>query len=243
MKDQNPWYRFLNGKFGLVLVGALIVLGLMIFFFGQELWAWALKLYHFLADRDKISAYVEGFGSTAPLVFIVVQILQVLFAPIPGEATGFVGGYLFGITRGFLFSSLALSIGSMINFGIGRFFGKRYVRKLIPAKYLTRFDTIVKREGALVIFMLFVFPGFPKDYLCLFLGLSALPFKVFFLMATIGRMPGTFLLSLQGGMAFEQNYLMLGLATGICTLIILLGYRYRQAFYEWMERQNTHGKE
>ena len=235
MKD--PGFRRLAGRWGLVLLGVLLVLGLLLFIYGGDLWSLIVRFFDFLSDREKTSAYIEGFGPAAPLVFMLVQVLQVLLAPIPGEATGFVGGYLFGVTKGFLFSSIALSIGSIINFGVGRFLGRRYVRKVIPPKYLARFDTVARREGALIIFMLFVFPGFPKDYLCLFLGLSSLPFKIFFLMTTIGRMPGTFILSLQGAMLFEQNYMILALATATCSGIVLLGYRYRDSLYAWIEKQ------
>jgi len=235
MKD--PGFRRLTGRRGLILLGILLVLGLLLFFYGGDLWSLIVRFFYFLSDREKTSAYIEGFGPAAPLVFILVQVLQVLLAPIPGEATGFVGGYLFGVTKGFLFSSIALSIGSIINFGIGRFLGRQYVRKLIPPKYLALFDRVAGREGVLIVFMLFVFPGFPKDYLCLFLGLSFLPFKIFFLMTTIGRMPGTFILSLQGAMLFEQNYVILALATGICSGIVLLGYRYRESLYVWIEKQ------
>ncbi|MFC1876118.1 TVP38/TMEM64 family protein [Thermodesulfobacteriota bacterium] len=235
MKD--PGFRRLTGRGGLALLGVLLVLGLLLFFYGGDLWSLIVRFFYFLSDREKTSAYIEGFGPAAPLVFMLVQVLQVLLAPVPGEATGFVGGYLFGVTKGFLFSSIALSIGSIINFGVGRYLGRRYVRKMIPPKYLARFDTVARREGALIVFILFVFPGFPKDYLCLFLGLSSLPFKVFFLMTTIGRMPGTFILSLQGAMLFEQNYMLLALATATCSGIVLLGYRYRESLYAWIEKQ------
>jgi uncharacterized membrane protein YdjX (TVP38/TMEM64 family) len=235
MKD--PGYRRLAGRWGLVLLGVLFVLGLILFIYGGELWSLIVGFFNFLSDRQKTSAYIEGFGPAAPLVFMLVQVLQVVLAPVPGEATGLIGGYLFGVAKGFLFSSIALSLGSIVNFGVGRFLGRRYVRKAVPAKYLARFDTVARREGALIIFMLFILPGFPKDYLCLFLGLSSLPFKIFFLMATLGRMPGTFILSLQGTMLFEQNYLVLALATFICSGIILLGYRYRESLYAWIEKQ------
>jgi uncharacterized membrane protein YdjX (TVP38/TMEM64 family) len=234
---RDPGYRHMSGKWGLVLLSVFLVLGLLLFFYGAELWALIVRLFNFLSDRDKTSAFIEGFGPAAPLVFMLVQVLQVMLAPLPGEATGFIGGYLFGVTKGFLLSSIALSLGSIINFGIGRFFGRRYVRKVIPPKYLTRFDKVARPEGALIVFMLFLFPGFPKDYLCLFLGLSSLPFKIFVLMATIGRIPGTFFLSLQGAMLFEQNYLVLVLATVFFSGIVLLGYFFRKSLYAWIEKQ------
>jgi len=225
-------------KYGLILLSVSAVGGLL-YVYGPELWSLIGDAFHFLSDREKTSAYIEGFGPGAPLIFMLIQVLQVMFAPVPGEATGFIGGYLFGVVRGFLFSSIALSVGSLINFGVGRFLGRHYVRKLIPTRYLARFDAKIKREGALIVMMLFVLPGFPKDYLCLFLGLSALPVKIFFCMATVGRMPGTFILSLQGAMAFEQNYLLLAVATGVCSILVLLGYRYRESIYGWIERQNN----
>ena len=90
----------------------------------------------------------------------------------------------------------------------------------------------------MLIFLLFIFPGFPKDYLCLFLGLSVLPFKVFILMAAVGRMPGTFMLSLQGAMLFEENYLLLVVALLVSALAALLGYRFRDPLNKWIEKQN-----
>ena len=82
-------------------------------------------------------------------------------------------------------------MGSWINFAIGRFLGKRFVRRWIPAAKLERFNRLLKRQGIIVLLILFIFPGFPKDYLCLFLGLTAIPRNVFLVIASIGRMPGT----------------------------------------------------
>ena len=237
MKNQ-PWRR-MAGRLGLVLLAAILILALLTLLFGPDLWAMLVRFFQFLSDKEKTSTYIESFGPAAPFIFMLIQVLQVMFAPVPGEATGFIGGYLFGVIKGFFYSSIALSLGSLINFGVGRFLGQRYVRKLIPPRHLKRFDAMIKRQGALVVFILFVLPGFPKDYLCLFLGLSALPMKIFFFMATIGRMPGTFILSLQGAMFFEQNYLLLALATGGCSIIVLLGYQYRNKLYEWIEKQNA----
>jgi uncharacterized membrane protein YdjX (TVP38/TMEM64 family) len=201
-------------------------------------WQNISAFFHLISDREMVRSFIMSFGAAAPVVFMVIQILQVIFAPVPGEATGFVGGYLFGVLRGFLYSSIALSIGSLINFGIGRFLGVRFVRKLIPADKFERFNARLKRQGIIVLLLLFIFPGFPKDYLCMFLGLSTLPLKMFILIAAIGRMPGTFLLSLQGKFLFEQNYAVLGIVAAGCAVLAFLAYRYRENIYLWIERLN-----
>jgi uncharacterized membrane protein YdjX (TVP38/TMEM64 family) len=102
-----------------------------------------------------------------------------------------------------------------------------------------KFDSMLKRQGIIVLFLLFVFPGFPKDYLCLFLGLSTLPLKVFILLVSVGRMPGTFLLSLQGAYLFEENYVVLGLVAAVCAVLFVVIFRYRENLYLWIERFNN----
>jgi uncharacterized membrane protein YdjX (TVP38/TMEM64 family) len=204
----------------------------------QYLWGRTVYYYHLLSDRDKIETFVASFGRGAPVIFILVQILQVIFAPIPGEATGFIGGFLFGTLKGFIYSSIGLTAGSWINFSIGRFLGARYVRKLIPEAKLDRMDKMVKRQGTIVLFILFIIPGFPKDYLCLFLGLSAMPLNVFLVIVGIGRMPGTLLLSLQGAYVFEHRYGWFALTMGCCLIISLFAYKYRQPLYRWLEKYN-----
>jgi uncharacterized membrane protein YdjX (TVP38/TMEM64 family) len=167
---------------------------------------------------------------------MLFQILQVLLAPVPGEATGFIGGYLFGTLPGFIYSSIGLTVGSWVNFMIGRFLGERYVRKLIPAHRFQKIDGMIKRQGVIVLFILFLFPGFPKDYLCLALGLSTLPIKLFIILAGLGRMPGTFALSLQGAFLYDQNYILLGIMAIVCLILALLGYIYRERIYLWIEK-------
>ncbi|MDX9788221.1 MAG: VTT domain-containing protein [Desulfobacterales bacterium] len=169
-----------------------------------------------------------------------IQILQVMIAPVPGEATGIIGGYLFGTLPGFIYSTLALTVGSWINFLIGRLMGRGFVRKMIPTSTLNRMDFLVKHQGAVIIFILFVLPGFPKDYLCLFLGVSLLPLRVFMLMAAIGRMPGTLLLSLQGASLYDREYLLSSVLLAVCLLLVYLVYRFREPLYRWIEKQN-HG--
>jgi len=196
-------------------------------------------LYHLLISREQISGYVASFGSAAPLAFMAMQIIQVVLAPIPGEATGFIGGYLFGLAGGTLYSTIGLTLGSYVNFIIGRLLGKKWVRKMIPSVKLAKMDYLMRHQALHLIFLLFLVPGFPKDYLCLFLGISNMPIRVFLLMALIGRLPGTLMLSMQGALVFEQNYLTWALILVFSAIIFIVGYYYRRRLYAWIEKINT----
>lgn len=228
-RENNPFRRYL-------LVGGLVVLLVgLVLLFGEPLAASVRRLYDLLRDREQTRAFIEAFGPWAPVVFMTVQIGQVILAPIPGEATGFIGGYLFGAAQGFFFSSLALGVGSWINFSLGRLLGRRLIRRLIPPAQLAKLDRYVRPQAVLVIFLLFVFPGFPKDYLCLFLGITTLPQKLFLIMAFVGRMPGTLMLSLQGAALFERMYGALTGLLGGCALLLLVAFCYRKRLYRWIE--------
>jgi uncharacterized membrane protein YdjX (TVP38/TMEM64 family) len=249
---NSSWFSALGGS-GLVIMAAqssrfyfkilfgflAVVILVLMFLFRGSIWEYGSHFYYLLSDRERVRDFIASFGFGAPLVFMGIQLLQVIFAPVPGEATGFIGGYLFGVLKGFIYSSVALAVGSWINFSIGRFFGVRWVRKMIPVAKFEKFDAMLKRQGIVVLFLLFVFPGFPKDYLCLFLGLSTLPLKVFLLLAAVGRMPGTFLLTLQGAYLFEENYVVLGIVAAVCAILAFIIYRYREELYRWIERFNS----
>jgi len=209
-----------------------------IYFFRIPLLEGFTSFYSFCTDRDQIRTFIGSFGPAAPLVFMLLQISQVVFAPFPGEATGFIGGYIFGTVNGFVYSSLGLALGSGLNLLIGRFLGERYIRKLIPSDKFDRFDSFLRKHGVVALFFLFVFPGFPKDYLCLFLGLTTLPVKLLLLLATVGRMPGTLMLSLQGAYLFEENYKVFALVLALGLALIVLVYRVRGDLYTWLDKLN-----
>ena len=224
---------------GLLVFAGTGLLGLVVFLNWTALWQKALTVYAFVTDQEQVEGVLRTWGPVgAPIAFVGVQILQVVFAPIPGEASGFAGGYLFGTLPGLVYSTIGLTVGSAINFTIGRILGRRYVAKWVPDHYLRRFDALAKRQGAIFFFVCFVLPGFPKDYLCLFLGLTSLSVKIFMLMAAIGRMPGTFMLSVQGAQVFQQNYTTLALLIVISLAFVIPPYVWRERIYEWIERLN-----
>ncbi|MEJ5358214.1 MAG: VTT domain-containing protein [Desulfobacterales bacterium] len=215
---------------GIFLLSVIVVFG----FLNSGLWERIVAYHDLLTDREWVRGFVERSPWSAAGILVGLQIGQVLLAPIPGELTGFIGGYLFGATGGFLLSTLGLTIGSLINFVIGRFLGERVVRKLVPCETYEKYNQMVQFRGILYIFIFFLIPGFPKDYLCMFLGLTTLPLRVFLVVSTVGRAPGTLALSLQGASVFRRDYLLFLIITAISLVLAGLAFLYRDALYRWM---------
>lgn len=229
-------YRLSFTRYLIIGSAVLGIAGILLYFFHAPFFEKTRQLYNLLGNHDQMQDYISSFGAGAPLVFMLFQIMQVIFAPVPGEATGFIGGYLFGTMPGFIYSSLALTIGSCFNFLIGRRLGIHFVGKWISAKKINKFEKMTSHRGITIIFLLFLIPGFPKDYLCLFLGITTLPLKIFIFLAGIGRIPGTLLLSLQGASLCQKNYTLLAIVMGLCVLIGTACFFFRHSFYSWAEK-------
>lgn len=192
-----------------------------------------------LTKGEELRESILAYGPLAPVIFIFIQILQVVLAPIPGEASGLLGGYLFGAWPGLVYSTMGLTLGSWIAFAAGRLLGKLFPHKLQETKVYAQFNHLVYKGGFIIPFILFIIPGFPKDSLSYLLGLSRMPLKVFLFVTTVGRIPGTLMLSLQGAQVYQGNYakfLILILVTGFVTLPF---YLYRKQIMHRLQVYNT----
>lgn len=186
------------------------------------------ELWQFFSDKNQIISFIEKYKTLSVFVFIGLQILQVTIAFIPGEVTGFIGGYLFGITLGTLYSTIGLTLGSLLAFNLARFFGRPLVLLLVNRKYLEKFDYLMTHRGTAVSAILFLMPGFPKDYLCYILGLSNMRLRVFFIISTFGRLISTYLLSVAGTLIRNEYYKSFITLVVFVGIIILIMYIYKE---------------
>ena len=120
----------------------------------------------FFLDEERIIDFLDSLGPWGFVGFIALQAAQVVLAPIPGDVTGFLGGYLYGSILGTILSTIGLTIGSYVAFVLSKTFGKPFANRFIPRALLDRFDYLLHHKGAFIVFLLFLIPSFPKDYLC-----------------------------------------------------------------------------
>ena len=57
-------------------------------------------------------------------------------------------------------------------------------------------------------------------------------------MAVIGRMPGTFMLSLQGAQVFQKDHTTLAVLVAITLAFVIPAYIWRERIYDWIDRLN-----
>lgn len=189
----------------------------------------------FLSKRRMIS-FLDSLGPWSFLGFVVLQAMQVVVAPIPGDVTGFLGGYAYGAVLGTILSTIGLTIGSYAAFALSRAFGRPFVEKFVDKRTLKRFDYLLHHKGAFLTFLLFLIPGFPKDYLCYILGLGDLTATEFLLIGSTGRLFGTIVLTLGGSYIRLHQYFRFCVLLGVALLIIMLALAYKDKIENLLKR-------
>ena len=216
-------------------IGSLVAAGLI----GYGVWLVATDApaYQFLVrlylDKRFLKQTLREWGALAPVIFIGLQALQVIIAPIPGELTGILGGYIFGEWVGLFYSTIGLTLGSVVAFAVGRWLGAHYVQRLVSPDVWRRLGFIVEAEGVILCFVIFLIPGLPKDMACYLFGLSPMPFWVFAVVSTLGRIPGTWILSAQGAHTASGDYVEVILLTALVVALALPLYYCRNRLVAW----------
>jgi len=177
--------------------------------------------------KDQLLSFLESLGPWSSVVFVFLQAFQVVAAPIPGEVTGLLGGFLFGPWLGVLLSTIGLTLGSYIAFALARGLGRPFVERFIAPSSMERFDYLLHHKGAFLVFLLFLIPGFPKDALCYLLGLGHLSTMEFLLIGGVGRLLGTVLLTLEGNFLRLQQYGRFYILLGVALTIVLIAMVYK----------------
>lgn len=140
---------------------------------------------------EETRRYLLSYGLAAPLVYILLHMIQVVIAFIPGELVQIAGGYVFGTPLGTLYSVIGVAAGTLIAFVVARAVGFSLVKSLVPGKTLERFEFLANsRHSELIIFLLFLVPGIPKDALTYIAGLTPIKTFKFLLISMLARFPG-----------------------------------------------------
>lgn len=202
---------------------ALAVLVALLVFLAYE-----FGIIELFLNEEKLKKFIQSLGPFGVVGFIILQAFQVVAAPIPGEVTGFLGGFLYGTFLGTVLSTIGLTLGSVIAFILGRVFGKPFVERVVDPIVLSKFDYLLHHKGAFLVFFLFLIPGFPKDYLSYFLGLSRLSLFEFTVIAGVGRLFGTILLSLSGSYLRHHEYEKFLSLVGIAVIGIVTVWLFKE---------------
>ncbi|MBN2853785.1 MAG: TVP38/TMEM64 family protein [Clostridia bacterium] len=218
------------------IILGIICLLLLIFFltpYGRSLF---IRLKGVFSSQEQLQQYVESYGILAPLIFLFIQTLQVIIAPIPGNITTLAGGAVFGVWEGFLYGTIGIVTGSVIAYWLARFYGKPLVIRLVGSDMYNKYaDTFIGRSF-IVLLTVFLFPFFPDDALCLIAGISKIKFGLFILLVVIGRSPGILLTSYIGAGVIKLVLWQWIVIAVISLTLIVLSFKFGNKVEEYFKK-------
>lgn len=128
---------------------------------------------------EKIRDIVQSGGVFSFLIFIIFQILQTTILQIPAIFVTIAGAVIFGRWPAFIMSYIAVMIGSLIMFWVGRKAGRKFLNWMIGKDSSEKWIDRMSR-GKYLFFLMMLFPMFPDDILCVVAGLTNMSFSFFF---------------------------------------------------------------
>ena len=221
-KDPTRFTRLIGVAVLILFIGICVFVALRSDF---------LKIF---ANPDALRAAIQSFGLWAPLVFFLMQVLQVLLAPIPGNVMTLVGGVLFGFWPALCLSIAAVLVGSILVFLLAQKLGRRFVALFVPQNIMEKYDHIITEKQNVTLYVMFLLPFFPDDFLCFIAGLSSFSLKHFCVMVLLTRPWGLVFSALLGSGAFSVPLWMWAIIALAVGALMYVSVRYGAAIEEWL---------
>lgn len=204
---------------------SLAVLGVLVIVLVLKYLPYIIEL---TVSLDKFRNYVLSIGSLGPVVFVFFQILQTVIAPIPGEVIQIAGGYIYGVPLGMIYTTAGMLLGASMAFFFTRFLGGSFIEELLKKKkFQWMVDIMDNKKFSIILFIIFLIPGLPKDFLIYIAGLTPIKPLSFFGILLISRFPWLLASVSIGSNIFHENYTSTILISVLALVAFILGLLYK----------------
>ena len=172
-----------------VIIAGIVVLGYYIL-------NWT-GVWEQINSVEKLQNIILSWGFWGRFGFVMLQLLQVTFIPLPSTVTIIAGTLVYGPLQASLLSLAGILLGSMLAFLLGKVFGKKLVVFMVGEKTCEKWVNFLS-NAKYSFFVMMVLPIFPDDVLCLVAGLTNMSWTFFTVTNLIARPIGIFTVSYFG---------------------------------------------
>ncbi len=153
---------------------------------GFMYWAWKQGI---LTSQENMQKFIMGFGTAAGIIFVLIQIIQVIIPVIPGGISCVAGVIVFGAGMGFVYNYVGICIGSILVFLIAKRYGRPLMVKMFDKKLIDKYESWTEKNGRFTkLFALAIFlPVAPDDFLCYLAGTTRMKLKTFTAVILLGK--------------------------------------------------------
>ena len=211
----------------LVLLAAATVVAAVVL--RREIWA----LITSQTARDDFVAWVRAQGFWGVLVFLGLELFQIVVAVVPGEPVQLMAGALFGPVGGLVICLAGILLGSAFIYFFVKLLGARAVDPAALQKYRILQD---EKRARSALYLLFFLPGMPKDMLTYLGPFLPIPAGEFLFICTLARFPALLASTVAGDSLAGGNLWLPLLLLAVTGTLGLLCIRNEQRILAWLHR-------
>jgi uncharacterized membrane protein YdjX (TVP38/TMEM64 family) len=180
---------------------------------------------------EKIRLYILGFGTLAPVAFVVVYSLRAVILVLPVGVMSLAGGLIFGQWWGALYVIIGATIGSCISFLVARYFGRSFIesRGWLQKGRMKTLDEGIEKHGFRFILFVRLVPLFQYDAVNFGMGFTKVPFRTYALGTLVGMIPGGFVNAYLGSSLDNIISTQFFVALGLFVLLMFVPLIYKKA--------------
>ena len=220
-RPENTQRRKVISILSLILIA--LAFSAIYYFVGRPL------VFQFLDSPETFQEYVRHHGPLGPLLMMGIMALQVIVAVIPGEPFELGAGFVFGWFQGSVWCLLGAALATALVYLAVRKWGVSLVELFFSREKILNFSFLQdEKKLDLLVFVLFLIPGTPKDLLTYLIGLTPMKLLPFLALTTIARIPSVVSSTVTGSLAQKENYTAAVITysiTIVLSLICILLYR------------------
>lgn len=196
-------------------------------------------LIRFISQPELFRAWVDEKGFFGRILFIGMVVLQVFIAIIPGEPFEIAAGYAFGAVEGTLLCMFATTLGGMLVFGFVRKFGVKAVEVFFPREKIRSLKFLQNSSRLnILVWIIFLIPGTPKDLLTYFVGLTEIKPFTWLMISIFARIPSIITSTIGGNALGMQDYVFAIVVFGVTLILSICGILIYQRICRHHEAKN-----
>lgn len=151
----------------------------------------SIKFFNLHDYVTNMLAWIDSVGAWGPLLFIIIDILVVVFL-FPGVLITMGAGFIFGVIQGSIYIIIATTIGAVLSFSISRYlFNERISRYFSTHKKAQYLNQFLAADGWKIIFFTRLIPFFPFKISNYLFGLTDFKMRSFTIGTFLGIWPIT----------------------------------------------------
>ncbi|MGL4736937.1 MAG: TVP38/TMEM64 family protein [Cellulosilyticaceae bacterium] len=216
----------------MIIVGLIIAIGLVALPYMQQLLS--------TEGRAVLIESIQDQGIWGMMLFVGIQVLQVVVFVIPGEAVEVIAGMLYGTWWGYVVCQIGIIIGSVMIFYMVKFLGYEFLSRFIDEGKFEKLSFLKNNKKIeKLTFILFFIPGTPKDILTYFIPFTNLSLGKFLLISLVARVPAV-ISSSYAGAALQQGEVGKSMITFVIVGIIsVIGIGINRKFMDQQAKAST----